>query len=133
MLVETLDFVAHHFPVYLDGLCAGAVNWCELVHDVHIAFKVEVSERATKLLVQKYTFVGAEAGSDSGITDFGRFKVPSVCVFGDEILYFKVFERGGDNRAQRYSGVSGGVKKKRGADVVIQRVCRGCELSSYSL
>lgn len=83
-----LDFVAHHFPVYLDGLCAGAVNWGELVHDMHVAFKVEVSERATEFLVQKHTLVGAEAGSDGGIADFGRLKVSRVCVFSDEILHF---------------------------------------------
>lgn len=99
MLVEVLNFVTHHFPVNLDGLCAAAVNWRELVHNVHVTFKIEVSERATELLVQKYTLVGAEAGSDGGITDFSRFKVPSMCVFGDEILYFEVFERGSDNRA----------------------------------
>lgn len=105
----------------------------ELVHDVHVAFEVEVSECAAELLVQEHALVGAEAGGDGRIADFGRFKIPRVCVFGDEVLRFKVLESGRDGWTQCCGRVCGGVEEQRGADVVVQRVGGGCELCGYSL
>lgn len=132
-LVEALDFVTHDFPVDLNGLGVGIVDWCELVYNVHVAFEVKVLESAAELLVQKHALVRSEAGGDGCVADFGRFKVPRVCVFGDEVLGSEIFEGGGDGWAQGCGGVCGGVEEESGADVVVQRVGGGRELSSYSL